>query len=71
MREVGRELWAWLAEGARIYVCGNAKHMAPDVERALIDAVATFGVRLTNEAVAFVADLKAAISTTCIGRHVH
>jgi sulfite reductase (NADPH) flavoprotein alpha-component len=58
MREVGRDLWAWLAEGAYIYVCGDAKHMARDVERALIDVIATFGVRSTNEAVAFVADLK-------------
>jgi len=58
MREVGRDLWAWLAEGAHIYVCGDAKHMARDVERALIDVVATFGVRSTNEAVAFVTDLK-------------
>ena len=58
MREVGRDLSAWLAEGARIYVCGDAKHMARDVERTLTDVVATFGVRSTNEAVAFVADLK-------------
>jgi sulfite reductase (NADPH) flavoprotein alpha-component len=58
MREVGRDLWAWLAEGAHVYVCGDAKHMARDVERALIDVVATFGVRSTNEAVSFVADLK-------------
>ncbi|HEX5006123.1 MAG TPA: sulfite reductase subunit alpha, partial [Hyphomonadaceae bacterium] len=55
MREVGRDLWAWLADGAHIYVCGDAKHMARDVERALIDIVATFGARSTNEAVAFVA----------------
>jgi sulfite reductase (NADPH) flavoprotein alpha-component len=58
MRELGRDLWAWLADGAHVYVCGDAKHMAGDVERALIDVVATFGVRSTNEAVAFVADLK-------------
>ena len=58
MREVGRDLWAWIAEGAHIYVCGDAKHMAKDVERALVDVVATFGVRSINEAVAFVADLK-------------
>ena len=58
MREVGRDLWAWLADGAHVYVCGDAKHMARDVERALIDVVATFGARSTNEAVAFVADLK-------------
>jgi sulfite reductase (NADPH) flavoprotein alpha-component len=58
MREVGRDLWVWLADGACIYVCGDAKRMAKDVERALIDVVATFGARSANEAVAFVAELK-------------
>jgi sulfite reductase (NADPH) flavoprotein alpha-component len=58
MREVGRDLWAWLAEGAYVYVCGDAKRMAKDVERALIDVVATFGLRSANDAVAFVAELK-------------
>lgn len=58
MREVGRELWNWLADGAHIYVCGDAKRMAKDVERALVDIVAQFGARSTDEAIAFVADLK-------------
>jgi sulfite reductase (NADPH) flavoprotein alpha-component len=58
MREVGRELWTWLAEGATIYICGDAKRMAKDVERALVDIVAQFGARSTDEAVLFVADLK-------------
>jgi sulfite reductase (NADPH) flavoprotein alpha-component len=58
MREVGRDLWAWIAEGAHIYVCGDAKHMAKDVERALVDVVSTFGVRTINDAVAFVTELK-------------
>lgn len=58
MREVGRELWSWLAEGAHVYVCGDAKRMAKDVERALVDIAAQFGARSTDEAVAFVADLK-------------
>jgi len=58
MRENGRELWAWLAEGANVYVCGDAKRMAKDVEGALIDIVATCGARSTDEAIAFVADLK-------------
>jgi sulfite reductase (NADPH) flavoprotein alpha-component len=58
MREVGRELWAWLADGAHVYVCGDAKRMAKDVERALFDIVAQYGARSTDEAVAFVAELK-------------
>ena len=40
MRQVGRELWSWIADGAHVYVCGDAKRMAKDVERALIDIVA-------------------------------
>ncbi len=58
MREVGRELWNWLAEGANVYVCGDAKRMAKDVERALVDIVAQFGARTTDEAVLFVGELK-------------
>jgi sulfite reductase (NADPH) flavoprotein alpha-component len=58
MREVGRELWSWLADGAHVYVCGDAKRMARDVERALVDIVAQHGARSTDEAVSFVAELK-------------
>jgi sulfite reductase (NADPH) flavoprotein alpha-component len=58
MREVGRDLWSWIADGAHLYVCGDAQRMAKDVERALIDVVASHGLRSANDAVAFVADLK-------------
>jgi sulfite reductase (NADPH) flavoprotein alpha-component len=58
LRQVGRELWVWIAEGAHIYVCGDAKHMARDVEGALIEIVAAHGARTTDEAIAFVANLK-------------
>jgi sulfite reductase (NADPH) flavoprotein alpha-component len=60
MREVGRDLWAWLADGAHIYVCGDAKRMAKDVEVALVDIVAQHGARKPEEAAAFVAELKKA-----------
>jgi sulfite reductase (NADPH) flavoprotein alpha-component len=58
MREVGRDLWAWLADGAHFYVCGHAKRMAKDVELALVDIVAQHGARTTDEAIGFVAELK-------------
>jgi sulfite reductase (NADPH) flavoprotein alpha-component len=58
MRELGREIWTWLADGANIYICGDAKRMARDVERTLVDIVAQYGARSTDEAVRFVAELK-------------
>ena len=58
MREVGREMLTWLAEGAHLYICGDAKRMAKDVERALVDIVAQFGARSTDEAISFVNELK-------------
>jgi sulfite reductase (NADPH) flavoprotein alpha-component len=58
MREVGRDLWAWLADGAHVYVCGDAKRMAKDVELALVDIVAQHGARSAEEAAAFVGELK-------------
>jgi len=58
MRQVGRDLWAWLADGAHLYVCGDAQRMAKDVESALVEIVGQHGARTAEEAVAFVAELK-------------
>jgi sulfite reductase (NADPH) flavoprotein alpha-component len=57
MRQVGRDLWAWLADGAHFYVCG-AVRMGQDVERALVDIVIHHGARTPDQAIAYVADLK-------------
>jgi sulfite reductase (NADPH) flavoprotein alpha-component len=39
MRERGEELWNWLRGGAYFYVCGEAAHMAKDVEGALLEII--------------------------------
>ncbi len=40
MRERARDLFAWMEDGAHLYVCGDAAHLAPDVHETLIDIVA-------------------------------
>jgi sulfite reductase (NADPH) flavoprotein alpha-component len=59
MREVGRDLWSWLNDGAHVYVCGDALRMAKDVENALTDIVAEQSGRNAVEAAKFIAELKA------------
>jgi sulfite reductase (NADPH) flavoprotein alpha-component len=59
MREVGRDLWSWIAEGAHLYVCG-AITMGKDVERALLDVISAHGARSAEQATAFLAELKKA-----------
>jgi sulfite reductase (NADPH) flavoprotein alpha-component len=60
MRETGPELWAWLQDGAHLYVCGDAKRMAKDVERALVDIAAEQGRMSADDAVSYVAGLRKA-----------
>ncbi len=60
MRETGADLWDWLKEGAHFYVCGDAKRMAKDVERALVDIGVAHGGLTTAAAIGFVSDLKKA-----------
>jgi sulfite reductase (NADPH) flavoprotein alpha-component len=59
MREVARDLWSWIGEGAHIYVCGDALRMAKDVESVLTEIIAQQGDRTTDEAAKFIAELKA------------
>jgi sulfite reductase alpha subunit-like flavoprotein len=43
MRAAGAELWRWLADGAHVYVCGDATRMAKDVHIALLDIARDHG----------------------------
>lgn len=56
----GAELYRWLQDGAWFYVCGDAKRMAADVDRALHMLVAAHGAMTDAAARAYVADLAAA-----------
>ncbi|MEM6911640.1 MAG: sulfite reductase subunit alpha [Verrucomicrobiota bacterium] len=58
MRKSAQELWAWLEEGAYFFVCGDAKRMAKDVDKALHAAIETAGGKTPEEAAAYVNDLK-------------
>jgi sulfite reductase (NADPH) flavoprotein alpha-component len=58
IRENSAELWQWLERGAYFYVCGDSKRMAPDVEAALLEAVATHSGRGPEYAIEFLAEMK-------------
>lgn len=59
MLEEAAGLWAWLEEGAHLYVCGDAARMAKDVDLALHRVVETAGERSKEDAEAYVQKLKA------------
>ncbi|MDR2862667.1 MAG: sulfite reductase subunit alpha [Puniceicoccales bacterium] len=58
MRERGAELWQWLENGAYFYVCGDARHMAKDVDAALHEIVAEYGSMSPESAAEYIRDLK-------------
>jgi sulfite reductase (NADPH) flavoprotein alpha-component len=53
------ELWAWLEDGAHLYVCGDAERMARDVDRGLAYIVAKEGGMEPAAAKAYLARLAA------------
>lgn len=59
MQEKARDLYAWLQEGAHIYVCGDATRMAAEVHATLLDIVGKQGGKEPDAAEAFLEDLQA------------
>lgn len=58
IREEAAELWQWLQQGARIYVCGDASRMAKDVEQALLDTIAEQGGLSADDADEYLDNLR-------------
>jgi sulfite reductase (NADPH) flavoprotein alpha-component len=58
MLENGAEFYHWVNNGALVYVCGSREPMSRDVEDCIIDIVAKFGNKTTEEAVQYVEQLK-------------
>ncbi|WP_141502927.1 assimilatory sulfite reductase (NADPH) flavoprotein subunit [Paenibacillus luteus] len=56
--EKSRELFAWLQEGAYVYICGDEKHMAHDVHTALLTVIEQEGGLSTEEAAAYLENLQ-------------
>ena len=56
--EQASELWRWLEDGAHLYVCGDARRMAKDVDAALHEVIQKSGGKSGEEARAYVAKLK-------------
>ena len=56
----GAALWAWLQDGAHVYVCGDATHMAPDVESALLAVVREHGAMNDDDARSYLLELQRA-----------
>jgi sulfite reductase (NADPH) flavoprotein alpha-component len=58
MREHARQFWAWLDDGAHIYVCGDARRMAKDVDDALHEIIQIGAGKSREQAGEYVARLK-------------
>jgi sulfite reductase (NADPH) flavoprotein alpha-component len=60
MLENGRELYEWLEKGAHFYVCGDAKKMAKDVDKALKQIIQQQGGITVEKAEEYVKNLQIA-----------
>ncbi len=60
MREAARDLYAWLEDGAEVFICGDKARMAADVQQEIARIVATEGGRTPEQAAEYVTALRKA-----------
>lgn len=56
----GAKVWAYLQQGAFVYICGDGAHMAKDVHQALFEIVQQHGGLSAEDAETYLDDLRAA-----------
>lgn len=56
--EQRERMWDLISQGAYLYVCGDAKNMARDVQKAVVDMVQHCGGKTEEEAIAHVKHMK-------------
>lgn len=60
LSEMRETVWRWLAQGAYIYVCGDAFRMAKDTDTALLEIIRSEGAMSAEEAQVFLNGLRTA-----------
>ncbi|KAI8143353.1 hypothetical protein BJV82DRAFT_684606 [Fennellomyces sp. T-0311] len=58
LKEHGEQMWKYIEQGAYIYVCGDAKNMARDVQHTFIEFAQTFGNKSESQAQDYVKNLR-------------
>ena len=58
LRKQGKDIYAWLQDGANLYVCGDANAMALDVHEALIEIAGEHGGMKADAAADYVKQLQ-------------
>jgi sulfite reductase (NADPH) flavoprotein alpha-component len=58
MDEHGAELFKWLEEGAYVFVCGDAQHMAKDVHSTLCNIIKQYGNMSSAQASTYLENMK-------------
>ncbi|MBS3799319.1 assimilatory sulfite reductase (NADPH) flavoprotein subunit [Pseudoalteromonas sp. BDTF-M6] len=60
IREQGEQVFAWLEQGAHVYICGDATRMAKDVHQALVDVIKAYGGKDDDSAEQYLKELRSA-----------